>query len=113
MRRIIRQCYPRLGFFKFGIDGAARGKLGLVGIRSVLWNIKGEILFPFSKHKGLKNLMTKVMAILEALRIFSPSFRGKPIVQSDSSSTLFLGFLPQMQDLGVLTLQKGDQHVAR
>ena len=37
--------------FKFNIDGAMRGNLGLAGIGGVLWNSKGEILFMFSKHQ--------------------------------------------------------------
>ena len=39
-----------IGSLKFNVGGAARGKPGPAGIRGVLRNCKGEVLFMFSKH---------------------------------------------------------------
>lgn len=41
---------PPCGVLKFNVDGALKGKLGPVGIREVLGNYKGEVLFTFSKN---------------------------------------------------------------
>ena len=40
-RRTIPWHPPPLGVFKFNVDGASRGKPGLVGIRGVFHNCKG------------------------------------------------------------------------
>lgn len=54
--------------FKFNIGHAVRGKAGLAGIRGVLHNSKGEVLFMFSKHVGVRNSnKAEVLAILEGL----------------------------------------------
>lgn len=52
------------------MDGASKGKPGLVGIRGVLKNHKGEVIYLFFKHVGIKDSNeADVMAILEALHI--------------------------------------------
>ena len=43
------------GVLKFNVDGATRGKPGLVGIGGVLRNHKGEVMYMFSKHVGIKD----------------------------------------------------------
>lgn len=46
---------------------------------------RDDILFMFSKSVGVKESNeAEVMAILEALRLFSSSFQAKLIVESDS-----------------------------
>lgn len=82
------RCSP-LGFLKFNINGEARGKPRLVGIGGVFWNSTGEILFLFSEHVGIKEFQWGWgFCYLEALRIFSCSFQGKLIVESDSSNVI-------------------------
>lgn len=51
-------------FFKFNTNCVARGKPELVGIRGVLHNGKGEVLFQFSKYADVKDPNeVEVMAI--------------------------------------------------
>lgn len=47
--------FPSKGTLKFNVDGAAKGKPGLVGIGGVLKNHKGEIMYIFSKQVGIKD----------------------------------------------------------
>lgn len=48
-------------------------------------NDKGDILYLFSKGVGIKDSNeTEVLAVFEALRIFSHSFQGRLIVESDN-----------------------------
>ena len=55
--------------------GAARGKPGPTGAGGVLRNDKGVILSMFSKSVAVRDSNeAEVLAILEALRIFSRSF---------------------------------------
>lgn len=55
----------------------------------MLCNHKGEILLMFSKHVGSKESNeAEVVAMLEALRIFSGSFQGKLIVKSNSVNVM-------------------------
>lgn len=57
---------------KFNVDGASRGKPRPTGIRCVLHNSKGEVLLMFSKHVEVcDSNVVEVLAILEALRLFS------------------------------------------
>lgn len=64
--------YPRAGIFKFYVDGAAKGKLGWVGIGVAVCNDKGEILCMFSKGVGVRDSKeVEVLANLEAFRICS------------------------------------------
>ena len=66
---------PSPGVFKFNVDGAVRGKLGMAEIGGVLRNSRGEVLFMFSKHVGVcDSIEAEVLAILEALRCFSRCF---------------------------------------
>ena len=55
---------PPLGFLKFDINRAARGKPGLVGIEGVLHDGKAEVLFQFSKNADVEDPNeVEVMAI--------------------------------------------------
>lgn len=57
--------------FKFNVGRAVRGKPRLAGIRGVLRNSKGEVLFKFSKHVGVcDSNKAEVLAILESLCSF-------------------------------------------
>ena len=74
---------------KFNVDGATRGNPGFVGIRGVLQNSKGEVLFMFSKHVGVCNSNeAEVLAILKTLRCFSRRFQGNLMVESGSSNAI-------------------------
>lgn len=60
---------PLLEVLKFKVDRATRGKSGAVDVRGVLQNDKGV---------GVRDSSdAEVLAILEALRIFSQHFSGK------------------------------------
>ena len=66
---------------KFNVDGAARGNPGRVGIGGVLIKHKGEVLFMFSSHTGIKDsIEVEVLAILEAFQIFKSYFQQIVIV---------------------------------
>lgn len=69
---------------KFNAKGVAGGKPRQVGSYGVLRNSKGDILYLFSKHIGVKDSNeAKVLAILEAVSMlacflgFSESYCGK------------------------------------
>ena len=69
---------------KFNVDGVARGKQGLASIGGVLRNHKGEVMYMFSKHVGIKDSNeAEVLVILEALRIYHPFYHHYLIVESD------------------------------
>lgn len=79
-RRVLRWTPPLVGLLKFNIDGAARGKLGSVGIDGVLRDSNGLVLMLFSKHVGVMDSNeSEVLPILEALHVFYAH-----IVESDS-----------------------------
>ena len=64
------------------MDGASKGKPGLVGIGGVLRNHKGEVIYLFFKHVGMKDSNeADVMAILEALHISHTLFHHFLIVE--------------------------------
>ena len=71
------------------MDGAAKGKWGLAGIGGVLRNHKGEIIYMFSKHVGIKDSNeAEVLAILEALLIYRSSYHQSLILESDSPNAI-------------------------
>lgn len=71
---------------KFNVDGVVRVKPGLAWVGGVVRNDKGKELVMFSKQVGFKkSYEAEVQAILEGLWIFSVSFRGRLVVESDSS----------------------------
>lgn len=73
----------------FNVDGTTRGKPGLAGIDSVLRNHKKDVLHVFSKYVGIRGSSeAKVLAILEALRIFNTSYQHRLIVESDSFNVI-------------------------
>lgn len=68
---------------------AARGKPGLAGIGGKLRKQNGEALCIISKQAEIKDSnQAKVLAILEALRIYSSSFMNSLIVKSDMANTV-------------------------
>lgn len=70
------------GVLKFNVNKTTRSKPGLPGIGGVLCNDMGEILCIFSQGVGVKDSNeAEVMAILEALRIFSCSFLASLMVK--------------------------------
>lgn len=74
---------------KFNVDGATRGKPSSAGIGGVLRDDRGAILCLFSKGVRIRySNKAKVLAILEALRIFSQSFHRSLIAESDSSNAI-------------------------
>ena len=88
-RKVVCWRPPPSSWLKFNVDGAAKGKLGPADIGGVLRNGKGEVLFMFSKNVGIKESNeAKVLAILEALRIFSFTLKENLIVESDSSNAI-------------------------
>lgn len=73
---------------EFKVDGTARGKPCPVSI-GVLQNDKGVVLYMYSKNMGIRDsIEAKVLAILEAFWIFATFFRGRLIVQGDSSKAV-------------------------
>lgn len=60
------------GVFKLNVDGASKGKLGPLCAGGVLRNSKGKVLLMFFKSRGIQESNeTEVLAILEAIRLFS------------------------------------------
>lgn len=71
------------------MDGAARGKPRLIGIGGVLRNHRGEVMYIFSKHIGIKDSKeAEVLAILEAFHIYHSSYHQSLIVESDSANAI-------------------------
>ena len=81
---------PIGGVLKFNVNGAARGKPDLAGIGGGLHKSEGIVLALFSKHVGcMESNEVDVLAILEAIRIFSSaSFQSSFVVQSDSLNAI-------------------------
>ena len=80
---------PPTGTLKFNVDGVAKGNVGLAGIGGVIRNHKGEVKYIFSKHVGIKDSNeAKVLAILEAPRIYRSSYNQALIVESDSANAI-------------------------
>lgn len=79
---------PKVGELKFNVDEAAMGKLGPTGVGGVLCDNQGVVVAIFSKHVGLESNETEVVAILEALWIYSPSFHEKLMAESDSMNNI-------------------------
>ena len=52
VRKSILWSPPPIGWLKFNVDGATRGKPGPTGIGGVLRNCNGDVLFMFSKYVG-------------------------------------------------------------
>lgn len=74
---------PRV-FLEFNVDGAARGKLEPTSVGDV--DHKVDVLLMFSKNVSIKESNeTKVLANLEALHLFFPSFCDRLLVEGDSS----------------------------
>ena len=78
-----------LGAFNFNVDGASRGKPGLASIGGVLRNHKGEVLYMFSKHVGIKDSNEmEVLTILEAPCIYHSFYHHNLIMESDSINAI-------------------------
>lgn len=89
---------------KFNAKGVAGGKPKQVGSYGVLRNSKGDILYLFSKHIGVKDSNeAEVLAILEAVSMFSRFFGI--LLWKVVLLTLFLGPPLQLKVLvGFITL---------
>lgn len=91
-RRVSSWSPPLPGVLKFivdGPDGVVRGKLGPAGIGGVLQNSRGDELVVSSKFLDVKDSNgVEVLAILGALKIFSGSFKGQLVVESDSLNAI-------------------------
>lgn len=62
---------PTNDFLKFNVNGAARGKLGVVDIRVVLHSCKAGVIFMFSKHMSIKDINEmEVLAVSEGFKDF-------------------------------------------
>lgn len=85
-RRVVSRSPPPIGVLRFNVDKADRGKPGIAG---VLHNFMGEAVLMLSKNVDVKEFNeAEVMEILEALRLFSCSFRARLIVESDSGNVV-------------------------
>lgn len=88
-KRNVSWCRQTLEVLKFDVAEAAQGKLGLAGIGGKLRNQNGEALYIISKHDEIKDSnQAEVLAILEAVRIYSSSFLNSLIVKSDLANTI-------------------------
>ena len=82
-KSILSWCSPPCGVLKFNVDGVTNGKPGLAGIGGVLRNHKGEVLYMFSKHIGIKDSNE-----VEVMTIYHTSFHHYLIVESDSANAI-------------------------
>lgn len=74
-RKLVSQVPSIQIVLKFIVNNVAKGKLGLTGIEGVLRNSDEIVLAMFSKHVGcMESNEALMVAILEALQIFTPSF---------------------------------------
>lgn len=70
--------------------GQLEGNWGRQVLEEFCATIKGVILCIFFKSIGVRDSNeAEVLIILEALRIFSPSFQDRLIVESDFSISIF------------------------
>lgn len=89
IRRVIAWIIPPVGVMKFNVLGASRGKPGPAGLLGVIRNCKDDILLLFSKNVRInESNEIEVLALLEALWLFSLSFQAKLIVESDSDNVV-------------------------
>lgn len=74
---------PTFRELKFNVYGATSAKLWPAGIGGVLHNSFGHVIVMFSKNVNIMELnqVVEVLAILEAFKFLSFSFRGKLVVQ--------------------------------
>ena len=81
-----------MGYFKFNVDGAAKGKPGPAGIGGILRDENGKVWLRFSKSIGItESNEAEIYAIREAMLIFSAS-RWVPsiglMIESDSKNAV-------------------------
>lgn len=88
--KLVKQCMPLEGVLNFNVDRVTRGKPGPTDIEGVLCDFKGEVLINFFFQMiGIKDSSkAKVLAILEALRIYSRSSTRRLIVESGSFNAI-------------------------
>lgn len=90
-KRVVLWPPPSTTVLKSNVDGAARGKgkPSPTGLSGALRDSKGIVSCMFSKSVEIRDSNeAKVMAILEALKLFSQYFQGRPIVESDSYNAI-------------------------
>ena len=70
---------------KFNVDSTYNlGKSGTMGVGGVLHNCMGEFILLFSNNVGVCDYnKVEVLAILNALRLFSRRYHGRLVVESD------------------------------
>lgn len=84
---------PLEGVLKYNVDGVAREKPEPTGIGGILYNSRVDVLISFSKSIEVRDSNeTEVLAIHEALRIYSSSFHKSLIVEGDLQYN-FMGFV--------------------
>ena len=87
-KRKVSWCSP-FGVLKFNVAEAARAKPELAGIEGVLRNHKGEVMYMFFKHVGIKDsIEAKVLANLEALSVYHTLYHRNLVVEGDSANIL-------------------------
>lgn len=88
-KRDVSRFAPLPNILKFNVDGGAKGKPGQACIGGALRDEKGAVLCMFCKSIEIRNSnKAEVLAILEALRIFSRSFQRRLIVESNSYNAI-------------------------
>lgn len=75
---IINWVWPPVRWVKFNVDGASKGKPGLMGVdRVVLRNEGGDFMFLFrSGRHNVEPNEVEVLVIRDSVRIFKESFAG-------------------------------------
>ena len=83
---------PTMGFMKFNVDGASRGKPGHAGIGGLLRDDKGKVWMEFSKSIGIsESNEAEICAIREAILMFCASrwvATHGLIIESDSKNAV-------------------------
>lgn len=78
-----------VGVFKLNFDEASRGNPGRVGIGEVLSSFKGKVILMLSKNVVVyDSSVAKMLAKLEGLKLFSRSYVGDLITESDLSNAI-------------------------
>jgi len=74
---------------KYNIDGASKGKPGIVGFGGVLRDEEGRIIFIFHYHLGrATNNMEELMALEQCLEFLTQNHCSNVILEADSEITI-------------------------
>lgn len=78
-----------LGFCKFNVDGAARGKPGPAGIRGVVHNDRESMMLAFSEPTGImESNEVELLAIKRAVHLRSRYGNDNLIIDGDSVNAI-------------------------